>query len=165
MRFARLLLPLAAALGFAAHAGTVNVSFADPNAYNYIDAGNSRWDEKSNLDALAAWLGKLGAQWLPADQQLKVELLDVDLAGSVRPSRLDGSSLRTVRGRNDFPRFHLRYTLESNGKVVRTADEWISDLNYTRGISSVHQSENLYYEKRLLQNWFKQRFVPMTASR
>ena len=139
-----------------AMAGTVEVSFVDRQSYS--DAGTSRWDEDTNLQVLARYLQNLGQRYLPADQVLKIEVLDVDLAGTVRPSR-QGGDVRVVRGKADFPRLHLKYAIEAGGKVQRTGDEWLSDLTYTGGLSSSYRDQPLYYEKRMIDAWFKARFV------
>src|SRR5690348_11241582 len=86
-----------AALGFAASAGTVEVTFVNPE--NFIDAGNAAWDERANLDALGAHIAGLG-RLIPGDQNVKIEVLDVDLAGQVRARGAGG--VRTVNGRGDF---------------------------------------------------------------
>ena len=140
----------------AASAGTVNVSFIEPT--RFTDAGDSQWDERANVEALGKYIQGLG-QLLPPDQVLKVEVLDVDLAGTMTTSRRDGAPLRVVRGRADIPRMHLRYTLEAPGQAARNGDEWITDLNYSRGIARYRASRPLFYETQLLQTWFKQRFV------
>ncbi|MDB5874437.1 MAG: hypothetical protein JWQ07_3879 [Ramlibacter sp.] len=152
-----LLLCTMAAAASVATAGTVDVSFV--NAAGFSDAGNTTADEQANLKALATHLQALGQRLLPASQLLKVEVLDVDLAGTVRTSARNGSALRTVRGNADFPRMHLRYTLEADGKTLRNGDERLSDLNYARGIPKSRDSESLYYEKRMLDAWFKERFA------
>lgn len=149
-RVRTLLLCCFAASAAAASAGTVEVSFVNPTSY--IDAGKTQWDEKANLEALGKHLEALG-QRLPADQALKIEVLDVDLAGTVKP----GSEVRVVRGRADYPRIHLRYTLRGAG-VQRSGDEWVKDLDYARGPRGVQGSESLYFEKRMLDAWFKARF-------
>jgi hypothetical protein len=142
------------ALGSAAGAGTVDVAFVNPS--NYTDAGNSVWDERQNLDTLARHLQALG-QRLPADQVLKVELLDVDLAGTLQ---LRGTNqVRLVRGRTDFPRMQLRYTLSTPGQPVRVGEEWISDIDYARSSVSAQRNTPLYYEKRMLERWFTERFA------
>ncbi|MES2999899.1 MAG: DUF3016 domain-containing protein [Pseudomonadota bacterium] len=150
-------LALLAGLGCAAQAGAVTVSFTNPDMY--IDASTSRWDEKANLQALATHLQRLGERWLPANQSLKIEVMDVDLAGAVHPSRIDGSPLRTVRGRTDWPKVNVRYILETDGQAVRTSEEWVSDINYARGLPRASSNEPLYYEKRMLEVWFKGRFA------
>jgi hypothetical protein len=145
----------------AAVAGTVEVTFV--NRQSYSDAGTSTWDEDANLQILARHLQSLGQRYLPADQLLKIEVLDVDLAGTVRPSR-HGGDLRVVRGKADFPRLHLKYAIEASGKMQRTGDEWLSDVTYTSGLPSSYRDQPLYYEKRMLDAWFKARFVQGPAS-
>ena len=143
------------ALGSAAGAGTVEVAFVNPS--NYTDAGNAVWDERQNLDALARQLQALGQRVLPADVTLKVELLDVDLAGTLETRR--AGPTRIVRGRTDFPRIQLRYTLSAPGQPVRVAEENLSDIDYARGLRSAYRDQSLYYEKRMLERWFTQRFA------
>lgn len=152
---------LLAAAAPAATAGTVAVSFV--NAPSFEDAGTTSWEEQANLKALAEHLQGLGRRMLPPNQVLKVEVTDVDLAGSRRPTRL-GSEIRVLRGGADWPRINLRYTLEVDGKPVRSGEERVADLDYARGISKYRESQSLYYEKRMLDDWFKARFADGNAA-
>lgn len=166
MRISRLAILMAAlaCAGTAAVAGTVSVSFVDPS--RFTDAGNSSFDEPGNLATLSRHLQTLGARWLPADQSLQVDVLDVDIAGTVLPSRVDASPLRTLRGRADWPRIHLRYTLSSGGTALSSADEWVQDMQYTRSsLMSMRGSDPLYDEKRMLDRWFREPFASHTAAR
>lgn len=150
---------LATAIG--AGAGTVNVSFV--NASNYWDAGNASWEEGANLELLAAHLRQLGQRWLPADQELKVDVLQVDLAGGLRP--FNGAvPVRVITGGADLPRIQLRYSLQSGGKTIASGEEWVKDLDYTHGLAARGDGEALFYEKRMLATWFKTRFVGAPAS-
>jgi hypothetical protein len=148
-----LLLTVAAA----AVAGTVEVSFVNPASF--IDAGGSQWDKDAKLQVLQRHLQSLGQRLLPANQVLKVELLDVDLAGDLQPARIRGEDLRVLRGKSDFPRIHLKYTLEADGVTHGSGTEWVVDLNYAHGAPRMHDAQPLYYEKRMLETWFKARFV------
>ena len=158
-------LGLSLALAGAAHAGSVTVSFAEPPA-RFSDAGDSFAEEKHNLQSLARHLETLG-RTLPAEQSLKIELLDVDLAGEMRFTRLSpGRMLRILRGGADAPRVTLRYTLESNGRVLGSAEETVADLDYAHRGMSVYADSSLYFEKRMLTQWFRSRFVsPQAAER
>ena len=138
-----------------ATAGTLEVRFA--NTGSYTDAGVSSWEEEANLQAIARHLSALGQRALPANHVLKIVLLDVDLAGTVRFR--GGSEVRVLRGGADFPRIHLQYTLEVDGKPERGGTEWIADLDYTHQLPGHRDSESLYYEKRMLDAWFKARFL------
>ena len=146
----------------AAGAGTVDVTFL--NARNYWDAGTTAWDEDANLKTLASHLGKLGQRWLPANQVLKVEVLQVKLAGNVQPFH-GGTPVRVLNGGADWPKLQLRYSLQANGsQPIATGEEWISELAYFNGMAAKGDSDSLFYEKRMLTNWFKKRFVDGLAS-
>jgi hypothetical protein len=139
----------------AASAGTVDVQLINPARFS--DAGNAVWEEQDNAQALARHLQALGQKWLPADHQLKVELLDVDLAGTVRHGGRE--PVRVARGGADFPRLHLRYTLQAPGQPTVSGEEHLADLDYTRRPGQRGASEVLFYEKRMLEAWFRQRFA------
>lgn len=145
----------ACAVGIQA-AGTVQVSFVEPD--KYADAGRS-FDRPANLRTIEAHLQSLGQRYLADGQVLNIEVLDVDLAGELRPSRRSGSDVRVVRGGADWPRMALRYTLEGSGPPQRGEDR-IADLSYQLRVSSYANREPLRYEKRMLDDWFKTRFAP-----
>lgn len=163
-RFGRAALPLilvsvatAVTAVTAAVAGTVTVAFVD--APRYADAGATPWEREANLKVLTQHLQRLGERHLPEGQTLAVEVLDVDLAGTLRPSRRAGADLRVVKGGADWPRIHLRYSLAVPGQPARAGEESLADMNYTRGMAGARASEPLRYEKQLLDSWFKARFV------
>ncbi|MDH5540700.1 MAG: DUF3016 domain-containing protein [Rhizobacter sp.] len=151
----------AAAVGTAS-AGSVTVT--PVNAGNFADAGRTPWERDATVAALTRHLQALGARHLPADQVLKVELLDVDLAGTLHHSATAGRELRILRGSADVPRFHLRYTLESAGQPPQSGEESLSDLDYGHGSIRRLDSQPLQYEKQLLDRWFKARFVERRAA-
>jgi hypothetical protein len=137
----------------AAGAATVEVAFADPA--RYTDAGNAVWEERQNVEALGRHLQALG-QRLAADQKLAIELLDVDLAGTLQ---LRGAGpVRIVRDRTDTPRIRLRYTLSAPGQAARSGEEEIRDIAFARGLPS-YRNQPLHYEKRMLEAWFAERFA------
>lgn len=146
----------------AAAAGTVDVSFV--NARNYWDAGTTNWDEDANLKELSSHLKKLGQRWLAADQVLKVEVVQIDLAGTVRSFHRDGSSVRVITGGADWPRLNVRYSLEAGGKTLARGEDWVSDKDYTHGMAPRGDNEPLFYEKRMLTSWFRMRFVDALAA-
>lgn len=163
MRFTRamLIVPVLAAAAFAADAGTVTVSFV--TATTYADAGNGPRDGEENLMILAGHLYKLGQAGLPAGQVLKIDVLELDLAGTVVHTRARGRATRILMGGADWPQAHLRYTLEEGGRTIASGDEWVSDRDYLHGPMQKPDSGSLYYEKRMLGNWFRTRFVDGVA--
>lgn len=148
---------LAAALAAVpAHAvGTVEVSFVKPETY--ADIGRSVADRERHLDLIARHLKTLGDQ-LPAGQALKVEVLDIDLAGEERLNR-HLNDRRVLRGRTDWPRMSLRYTLSSGNQSLKTGEETLSDMAYLMRGGRLHDGRALAYELRMVDNWFVERFV------
>ena len=94
---------------------------------------------------------------LPAGQELTVEFLDIDLAGDVFP-RVPVRDIRVLKGQADWPRMHLRYSLEQDGKVLRSGDQEIADPNYLMG-SNRYQQELYGHEKHLLDDWFRKQIL------
>ncbi len=93
------------------------------------------------------------ARKLPAGQDLKVEILDIDLAGDVFP-RVPIRDVRVTQGTYDFPRIHLRYSIEQDGKVLRSGERELADRNYQLNANS-YRSEMYHYEKQMLSEWFR----------
>ena len=138
-------------------AGSAEVLF--PNEARFSDAGASASDRAANLAQVANHLKRLAERLLPDGQKLTVEVLDVDLAGTSRPWRATGTEVRVLRGRADWPRIELRYTLSGDGNAARTGKEVIADLNYLQRIGAHGSSEPLKHEKRMLDDWFRARLI------
>lgn len=93
------------------------------------------------------------AKKLPAGQDLKLDILDIDLAGDVFP-RVPIRDVRVTKGSYDFPRIHLRYSIEQDGKVLRSGERELADRNYQLNVNS-YRNEMYNYEKQMLSEWFK----------
>ena len=139
-----------------AQAAAVKVSFIEPE--KFLDAGDRPADRDNALAALEAYMVQLGTRMLPADMTLAIEVLDVDLAGRIQWLR-NGQDKRLIRGGTDWPRITLRYTLSKDGQVQASGTDKIEDMNYTLQLSSARSNESLYFEKRLLEDWFSTRFA------
>ena len=150
------------AAGSAQAKGAVEVSFIEPA--RYTDAGRTPSDARSNEVTLEQFIRNLGERYLADGQVLKIDVLDVDLAGTVRPARRSGLDIRIVRGSADMPHIRLRYALTEGGAVIKTAEETLTDLNYTRHTSDYSASDPLRHEKRMLADWFKANFVARKAA-
>ncbi len=148
-------LGLALAAVSAQAAGTVQVSFVQPN--QFADAGDARRDVEGNLRVLARHLEALAGR-LGDGQKLSIEVLDVDLAGEVRPWRHLQQDQRVLRGAADWPRIRLRYTLESAGQASRSAEQVVSDMAYLQSLNRYAVNEPLRYERRMLDEWFAGEF-------
>lgn len=141
------------AAGVASAATTV--TFVEPD--NFSDVPFSYAERERTLAELRGHLEMLGAR-LPAGQDLRVEVLDVDLAGITRPTS-SRPELRILNGGADWPRVHLRYTVEQGGQVVKSGEERLSDMTYMQHINPYASATSLRYEKQMLDTWFKKKVL------
>ncbi len=146
----------------AAQAGTVEVSY-DP-ATAWADAGDTPNERTATLESLAAALRALGPRLPGQDAVLRVQLLDVDLAGTLLPVGPTGKMMRIVRGGADWPRLRLSYTLSEGGRELRRGEEQLSDMAYLWHPNAAEPSDPLQREKRLLTGWFEQRILGAAAA-
>ncbi|WDT73662.1 MAG: DUF3016 domain-containing protein (plasmid) [Candidatus Manganitrophus sp.] len=95
----------------------IDISFSDSE--RYTDAGRHMGDRVSEpvLQEIKEYLESLGERYLEPNQNLKIEILDIDLAGRYEPVHRGGAS--DVRILNDvtWPQIKVRYILEENGEV------------------------------------------------
>jgi Protein of unknown function (DUF3016) len=77
-------------------AGSVQVSYVQPE--KFADIGISPRDREDALQQLTKHFESLASRHLADGQKLNVEVLDVDLAGTVQPSVRAGDSLRIFMG-------------------------------------------------------------------
>lgn len=136
-------------------AGTVEVGFKVGRGW--ADAGRSSVEIERNLARLGEVL-KAQAARLPDGQTLAITVNEVDLAGTLR--QVAGTQeARIVNGRADAPRVGLHYVLRAGGRVLREADETVTDLNYLGSLEPRYAREPLPYETQMLERWFAQRFA------
>ena len=141
-------------------AGSAEVRFVEPQ--NFRDAGRSALERERALASLGAHLEQL-AQRLPDGQRLRIEVLDVDLAGEQIPRR--GYDVRVLRGGADWPQLHLRWALVQGERTLKSGEERLADLGYMQGRPGLNGSEgDLPHEKRMLTTWFRGEFEGGRAS-
>jgi hypothetical protein len=138
----------------ASSAGLVLVTFVEPQ--RYTDVGRLVADRERALQVLGAHFEGLAAG-LPDGQQLRIEVLDVDLAGELYPMRTL-EERRVLLGRADFPRIHLRWALAVAGQAPRAGEDRLADMNYLSMLRPAHVLDELFYEKRMIDGWFGARF-------
>jgi len=145
-----------AAIALPAHAGgLVEVKFVKSDLYS--DIGFNSFDRQRTLERIAEHIKGYGAR-LPDDRTLKVEVLDIDLAGELIPMRRLGD-IRVLKGSVDWPRMHLRWTLSaSDGANLQSGDDWLKDMAYLMRTPRHGSIDGLAYDLRLLDEWFAQRF-------
>jgi hypothetical protein len=149
---------LALTAGPAAAAGRVDVRFVDPD--HYTDAGPNPAARSETRMALT-WHFERLARHLPDGQTLRVDIVDVDLAGVIdmrppTPQRIIGRPL-------DGPKLSLRYELVADGRVVVSGEETVGDALY-REHAGKTASGPLPYERRLIEDWFRGSVAPKVGA-
>jgi len=144
----------------------VTVSYGDPD--RFTDAGDSNNDPRQIMLTLERHLKELGDRYLPPQSNLKIEVLDLDRAG--RPYMNLPTEIRIVTGKADMPCIELSYTLEAGNKVLQSRRERVCDPDYLRPLETQYNEHDpLVYEKRMLAQWFRERFAvggqPLQRSR
>ena len=138
----------------AAAAGRVEISWLQPERYS--DAGPTVADRERTMKSLGDYLTQLGRR-LPDGQTLKLEVLDVDLAGVLEPHGLQ--EMRILRGSADWPRLTLRYTLQHGTQTLKAGVARLADMDYfffQHGLGML--GTDLAYEKRMIGQWFGENF-------
>jgi hypothetical protein len=134
----------------------VTAAFSHPE--NYSDLPFAQYDRDQVLKDLGDHFARLGKD-LPPGQNLRVEVLDLDMAGRIRPNFRGREDLRVLRGGADWPSMVLRYTLESDGKVIASGEDKLSDMAYLQRYNRYSDRDTLRYEKRMIDDWFKAKFA------
>ncbi len=140
-----------------AHAATVDVKFPQPQTYS--DSGQDTATRDAVMKGLAAHLQQLGST-LPSSQALTVEILNIDLAGEMRPFGRVWPDVRVMRGQADWPAITLRYSLREGSAEISSGQEQVVDMNYlvSSHFRAADDGHALRYERRMLSRWFDERF-------
>jgi hypothetical protein len=149
---------IAATSAFAPAFAEVQVTFTNPDSYrDAMSHGSYGARERASvLRRLEAHMHKLGERYLAEGETLKIEVLDLDLAG--REEWWHGpQDLRVMRDITS-PVMKVRYTLQRNGETLSSGDERITDRHYLMNSSAGFDSDALRFEKAMLKDWFRARF-------
>ena len=135
----------------AASAGTSSVTFA--NSEHFSDLPNDPLVREQVLVDLTEHFRSLAAK-LPAGQDLKVDVTDIDLAGHSWPF-WGTRELRVLDGGADWPHMKLHYTLSQDGTVIKSGDELVQNMAYLTGLNRYSTGDSLRYEKQMLDSWYR----------
>ena len=135
----------------------VTVSFVKSDGYT--DTGRFGREADAAMQEIEAHLKYLGERYLPPNLHLKIEVLDIDLAGRRPFSIRFGADTRILDGRADWPRIKLHYVLEFGNRVLDDRQENVTDMGYLLHPNGKYAAQSLPHEKRMLDEWFRQRFV------
>jgi hypothetical protein len=151
---------LAMAAGSAGAA--VSVTYVAPEKYADVPRDTSaRANMMNDLADHFTWLGTA----LPPGQDLRIEVLDIDLAGREEPNARASHDVRVMRGGADWPRMRLRFTVQQNGQVLKSGEAQLSDMDYMAKVSRYPEEEPQRFEKAMIDRWFEKNIAPLPGHR
>ena len=136
-------------------AAEIQVSF--DKSRRYADAGMSGDEAISNVREIATYIAGIAKRDLPADANLRLEVLDVDLAGDRRFVGR-GVWVRRMDGTSDWPNIKVKFSLHVPGRPPMEAVDKISGESYLMHGESL-SNDPMRYEKLMIDAWFKYRVV------
>jgi hypothetical protein len=131
----------------------VTVNFAG-NPDRYTDARNYGL---SMAGEIRATILRLGARYVPKNQNLKITILDIDLAGMDESFR--NPNLPRILRESTWPKIRLRYEITQNRRVIDSGERLLSDQMYLGRLGMASSGDPLRYEKNMLDDWFRQKFA------
>ena len=155
---------VAAALLAAAGAASADVTVNYVKPDDFVDMPRSPQDREQVLRDLSRHFASLGKE-LPAGQNLKVTITDVDLAGWLEPRRWAMDDIRIMRGGADWPTMNVTWTLEQNGQVVKSGTDTLKNMMYQQRLNRYSSSDPMRYEKQMMDDWFQKSVMGAQVSR
>ncbi|WP_105166778.1 DUF3016 domain-containing protein [Pseudoalteromonas sp. T1lg23B] len=145
------------------HAGEAQVTFKDFKDYRDVRPSNEARGSyhKRVAHQLEKHMAKL-AQQLPEGYKLSITFDDIDLAGDVRFNIDDIRVVKPIY----FPRLDISYSLTDDKglQLINESDVNLKDMGFMDRAKIGHE-ETLYYEKRLLKEWFAESILPVVESK
>ncbi len=144
---------------FAPAQAAIEVTFIKPGDYSdsAVRGGPFGSGSFGVVNAIREHLMELGNQNLTLKEGLRIEVLDIDLAGRYEWWRFPFD--KRVMRESSSPVIEVRYFYYVSGKKVDEGEERITDVNYLKNTGKGEDGEILKYEKRMLDRWFRDRFV------
>ena len=138
-------------------AASSEVTWTDYKKYRDIREGNENRKNfrERTFKGFEKHFAKL-AQQLPENYTLKIDVTDVDLAGDT-----NAAGIHRMRIIKDiyFPRMNFSYQLvDENSKEIKAEEVVLRDMNFMSGSNLKYRNQSLGYEKKMLDDWFKDTF-------
>jgi len=134
---------------------TIDIQFIEPGKFTDACPRSRRGSERElndTLEALRKVIVESGNKVLKTGDELKMDVLDVNLAGDFPATQSLSHEIRVMR-EIDWPSMKVRYTLKSGGKESK-GEATMSDMAYLQS-GSLCSGEGLCYELRMVERWFR----------
>lgn len=144
-------------------AATVELNWVKPETYADMRSGEQsrKAFREHTFKVLEKHFLKL-ADNLPQNQILKVDILNIDLAGEI-----DFAGARQIRILREpyVPRISLSYQLiDDNNAIVMSGSNKLKSMSFLQNSNFRYRSESLGHEKKMLDVWFKREFANLAKT-
>ena len=139
----------------------VTVKFVKSDSFVDIGRWSGRPDE--TLKEIEEHLQAQAAKYLTGSQDLVIEVTDINLAGEEEPWGRHMDRLRILR-QVTIPTMDLTFKLSEGSKLLKEGKAHVVDMNYMDRFNRYSPSDQLRFEKRMLDNWLKGEFGTGTAT-
>lgn len=97
------------------------------------------------------------AATLPADNTLKINVTNVDLAGDINVASMN--DIRVIKSMYP-PQMTFSYQLiDAEGKTIISADDFVlRDMGFMSSVPLKYRKKTLGYEMNMLDKWFRETF-------
>ncbi|MDE2087005.1 MAG: DUF3016 domain-containing protein [Xanthomonadaceae bacterium] len=112
--------------------------------------------DEDYLKVLKSYIEQRASKMLPPGERLAIVVTDIDRAGNFEPWRpYPMSEVRIIKDIYP-PRIDLRFQLfDASGKVIREGTRKLRDPGFMSDSIATSSSDNLRYEKALLDRWLR----------
>ena len=141
-------------------AADVTVVFQDSDKFTDVRDSMGGPTNQAYLDILSKYLKEKAPARLQAGQKLTVTFTDIDLAGDFLPGRQPGFDRVRIIKAIYIPRMKLSFqVVDASSKVVKEGQRSLSNMNFQEeGLPFRSSSEELYYDRELLNRWLSTEF-------
>lgn len=139
--------------------GPVQVQWTDPSAFSDLKFSGNRWRAAQGnwVEQLAEHLRESAGKRLPEGERLEVKITDLHRAGRYEPWH--GLQFQDVRFLRDHypPSMSLEFRhYAADGRLLAEGTREMRDTGFlTTGGGSPTARDNLYYEKRMIDDWVR----------
>ena len=145
-----------------AQAGEVSVQWQQPEKFTDIRPANDtrKAYRERILKKFDSFFAELAGK-LPEGYKWEVTVTDLDLAGDVDYfAGGAGNPLRVVKDIYS-PAIKFSYVVrDKHGEEVASAQEKLRDMGFMQTLNSVNNSDELRYERQMLEDWFSKELLP-----
>ena len=141
-----------------ADGGAVSVRWTDPAQFSEIKYSGNRWEAARGnwVFQLAEHLRDSASKRLPEGDRLDVTITDIGRAGRYEPWH--GPQMQDVRIMRDIypPSMTLEFRLYgADGQLLADGTRELRDMGYLMGNTLTGPSDNLRFEKRMIDDWLR----------